>query len=346
VWADALARFPVDENRVYVTGHSMGGWGSYLLSVLYPDRFAAAMPVAGPVTQGAWTGADVPGCDGYTYEEYTPCYISANGGRPRDQHTRALLENLRHVPLTILHGAADELVPVSGVTRQVEQLVTLGYRHRYLLFPTYEHYSHPVVDEWGAGAATFDQYVRDPNPARVTYRRAMPFERAVEEIGADGLGLQFSFDRAYWMSELTPVDAAAGTARFDGRSLAIADPAVLAVPDAGGPAMPGQTGPYAMTGLSWLPVPAAAPPPPVNGFDVTLTGASAVRLDLARMAIAVARPLTGRVTADAPLQLRLAGTWARTPVVTIGGLPARVALVGGVLSIPVPAGTTSIQVIP
>ena len=348
VWADVLARFPVDEDRVYVTGHSMGGWGSYLLSVLYPDRFAAAMPVAGPVTQGAWTGLDAPGCDDLRYEEepdYTPCYISANGGRPREQHTRRLLENLRHVPLTILHGAADELVPVSGVTRQVEQLVTLGYRHRYLLFPTYEHYSHPVVDEWGAGAATFDQYVRNPNPARVTYVRDMPFERAVEEIGADGLGLQFSFDRAYWMSELTPADGVTGAARFDGRSLAITDPAVLAVPEAGGPAMVGQTGPYAMTGLSWLPVPGAAAPA-VNGFDVTLRGATAVRLDLGRMAIAVDRAVTGRVATEHPLQLRLAGGWTRTPVVTVGGLPTRVTLAAGVLTVPVPAGTSSLQVVP
>lgn len=349
VWADALARFPVDEDRVYVTGHSMGGWGSYLLTVLRPDRFAAAMPVAGPVTQGAWTGIDVPGCDDLRFEQepdYTPCYIAANDGRPRDQHTLRMLENLRHVPLTILQGAADELVPVTGVTRQVEELVRLGYRHRYLLFPTYEHYTHPVVDEWGAGAEYFAGAVRDPNPARVTYRRDMPFERAVEEVRAEGLGLDFSFDRAYWMSELTPVDGEAGVARFDGRSLAIAAPATLTVPEAGGPAAPGQTGPYVMTGLRWLADPTAGLAQTSNGFEATLSGASAVRLDLARMRIDTVAPVTGAVTTDAPLELRLAGGWSDPPVVAVNGLPAVAELAGGVLTVAVPAGASTVVVTP
>jgi len=347
VWADALARFPVDEDRVYVTGHSMGGWGSYLLSVLYPDRFAAAMPVAGPVTQGAWTGVDLPGCDDLRFEQepdYTPCYIAANDGRPRDQHTRRMLENVRHVPLVILQGAPDELVPTSGVTRQVEELVRLGYRHRYLLFPTYEHYSHPVVDEWGAGADYFGRFVRDPNPARVTYRRDMPFERAVEEVRAEGLGLQFSFDRAYWMSDLTPADPVAGVARFDGRSLAIPDPAVLPLPEAGGPAMAGQTGPFTMTGLAWLPQPAAATPAATNGFALALSGATAVRLDLARMAIDTGDPITGTVTSDAPFELRLAGRWTGSTVATVNGLPVPLRPIAGGLAVRLPAGTSTLAI--
>lgn len=346
VWADVLARFPVDEDRVFVTGHSMGGWGSYLLSVLHPDRFAAAMPVAGPVTQGAWTGADVPGCDDLRFEDepdYTPCYIAANGGRPRDQHTRRMLENLRNVPVAVLQGAADELVPTSGVTRQVEELVRLGYRHRYLLFPAYEHYSHPVVDEWGAGEDWFDRFVRDPNPARVTYRRDMPFERAVEEVRAEGLGLQFSFDRAYWMSELTPADPVAGVARFDGRSLAIAEPATLTVPEAGGPAMVGQTGPFTLTGIAWLTDPLAAAPAGANAFAATLSGAAAVRLDLTRMAIDTAAPVTGTVTTDSPLELRLDG-FGGDRLVTVNGLPVQPSWAGGVLVVPLPAGTSTVVV--
>lgn len=349
VWADMLARFPVDENRVFVAGHSMGGWGSYLLTVLRPDRFAAAMPVAGPVTQGAWTGLDVPGCDDLRFEQepdYTPCYIAANDGRPRDQHTLRMLENLRHVPLAILQGAADELVPVTGVTRQVEELVRLGYRHRYLLFPTYDHYSHPVVDEWAAGTEYFDAFVRDPNPASVTYRRDMPFERAVEEVRAEGLDLDFTFDRAYWMSDLTPVDPASGVARFDGRSLAIGAPSTIALPEVGGPAAPGQTGPYVMAGLAWLPDPTAGVPRTTNGFEATLSGASTVRLDLARMGISTAEPIAGTVTTDALLELRLAGGWSSPPVVAVNGVPAVAALVDGILTVSLPPGTSTLVVTP
>ena len=49
-------------------------------SVTMPDRFAAAFPDEGPVTQGAYTGADFAGCDNYTYQEYSFCFEQANNG--------------------------------------------------------------------------------------------------------------------------------------------------------------------------------------------------------------------------------------------------------------------------
>ena len=75
-----------------------GGWAGGLAIVVASaaprlERFAAAAPVAGPVTQGAWTGADFDGCEDMQFEDYSPCYISANESRPRDQHTRKILEN-------------------------------------------------------------------------------------------------------------------------------------------------------------------------------------------------------------------------------------------------------------
>jgi hypothetical protein len=308
VYADATTVFNVDLDRVYVTGHSMGGWGSYLSTILHPDRYAAGMPVAGPVTQGAWTGVDFEGCDDYRYDEYSFCYIETNQSDPRTQHTRRLLGNLRNVPLAVFQGGADELVPVSGVTRQIEELVNLGYRHRYYVFPTYEHYSHPVVDEWAEGVRYLHQFRRDPNPTRVTYIRDMAFERSVES-GANqqdtAIEGAFDFDHAYWMSELTPADGAAGVARFDGTTLARPAAPTITVPEAGGPASLGQAGPYAMTGLAWLANPSASPPSLVNGFEITVSGASAVRLDLARMAIDSTRSVRATITTDTPLELRL-----------------------------------------
>jgi hypothetical protein len=341
VWADALATFAVDEDRAYVSGHSMGGWGSYLLAILYPDRFAAAFPVAGPVTQGAWTGADFDGCDELAYDGYTPCYIATNESDPRLQHTRRLLENLRGTPLAIFQGAVDELVPTSGVTRQVERLVQLGYRHRYFVFPTYEHYSHPVVDEWLEGARYVHSFTRDPNPAHVTYVRDMPFERSVETGPSrerPTTGISFDFDRAYWMSELTPVDLLAGVARFDGVSHARPAEPALRVPEVGGPSAVGQAGPYAMTGIAWLHDPLAATAVR-NAFEVVLSGASGVRLDLARMGVATDRAIRGEVTTSHDLELRLAAPWGSTPAVGVDGRAVPARLVDGVLTITVGSGT-------
>jgi pimeloyl-ACP methyl ester carboxylesterase len=340
VWDDAFARFPIDPDRVHVSGHSMGGWGSYLLSILYPDRFAGAFPVSGPVTQGAWTGVDFDGCDDYVYDEYTPCYIGTNDSDPRLQHTRRLLENLRNVPIAIYQGAADELVPVSGVTRQVQRLVELGYRHRYYVFPTYEHYSHPVVDEWADGARYVNSFERNPNPARVTYVRDMPFERSVETGPSrhnPTTGLSFDFDHAYWMSGLTPVDAENGVARFDGTSHSVPAEDSVLVPEAGGPASLGQAGPYAMTGLAWLANPLATAAT-ANDFAVALAGAKAVRLDLARMNLTRARVLTGSVQTDTPLALGLRGGWTVRPVVRVDGVPVKPTLAGGVITFTIPTG--------
>jgi pimeloyl-ACP methyl ester carboxylesterase len=340
VWDDVLRTFPVDRDRVYVAGHSMGGWAAWLLSTLYPDRFAAAFAVAGPVTQGSWTGLDLPGCDRYGSGGYSPCYVAANDGDPRVQHTRKLLDNLRHVPVVVFQPAADELVPTAGVARQAERLVELGYRHRHYLFPTYDHSSHPLVDEWAEGARYLDRFRRDPDPARVTYVRDMPFERSVE-IGPSQFrdperGLRFDFDRAYWMSELSPADPVRGRARFDGRSLAIAEVPLRAVLEAGGPSAPGQSGPFVMTGLGWAPDGRGVPPSPTNGFELTMTGARAVRLDLARMAVSTERPINASVVTDGRVELRLTGRWPRRPVVTLDGAPVAAVVDDGGLRVTQP----------
>src|SRR4029078_1052174 len=42
-----VAKLNIDRDRVYVTGLSMGGYGTYRLVAAYPDRFAAAVPIFG-----------------------------------------------------------------------------------------------------------------------------------------------------------------------------------------------------------------------------------------------------------------------------------------------------------
>src|SRR5678809_261568 len=45
--ADAIKRFRVDTNRIYITGLSMGGHGTFDALQRYPQMFAAAVPVCG-----------------------------------------------------------------------------------------------------------------------------------------------------------------------------------------------------------------------------------------------------------------------------------------------------------
>lgn len=305
VWEDVHAMFSVDPARRYVSGHSMGGWGSFLMAITKPDWFAAALPASPPVTQGAWTGLDFPGCDQMRWEEYTPCYVQANDGDARAQHSRRLIENLRHVPVAIQHGTADELVPTSGIVRQAERFVQLGYRHRLYLFHTQEHYGPPVWDQWGEGSRYMHRFRRPERPGRITHVRDMAFERAIERGGFD-----FDFGRNRWLRALEPTDA--GRAAFDGRSLALPETDPVLVPEAGGPASTDQTGPYTMTGLAWERHPLATLPARRNAFQATLAGARAATLDPAGMGLDTLVPITGTVTTDTALELTLEGVGTRT----------------------------------
>jgi hypothetical protein len=305
VWKDSHERFAIDRDRTYVAGHSMGGWGSWLLPIMHPDWLAGAFPASPPVTQGAWTGLDFEGCDEYQYEEYSPCFIQANGGDARAQWLTPLLENVREVPYAIYHGAEDELVPVSGVTVHTKRMADLGYRFRYYLFHGQEHYGPPAVDQWAEGANWLHTFVRNPNPAQVTYTRSMPFENAIERVNAPAGGLvELDLDRAYWMSGLQAADPEKGIARFDGTSFGLprVPHTTYPVADAGGKL--GNAAPFTMAGQEWKADPAATPPTS-NGFEVTLTGAKAVTLDLDRMKLSLDAPLAAKVTTDGPLRLTL-----------------------------------------
>ncbi len=199
------------------------------------------------------------------------------------------------------------------------------------------------MDQWTEAAAYLQQFARPENPAHVTYKRDMPFERATETVQSGGFTLNFDFDSAYWMSHLEPTDLEDGTASFDGKSLAIAAAPYEVVPDDGGPTAPGTTGPYFYEGLQWLELPSevAATPALKNEFTATLTGAGKVQLDLTRMAIDTSMLVRGTIKTDAPLTLRLKG-YNSMPEVIIGATGA--ALDGDVLVLSVPAGTTTVSI--
>ena len=301
VWADVHKLVNIDRNREYIAGHSMGGWASWLLPILYPDRFAAAFPASGPPTRGLWAGC-----------EQDSCFQSANDGRPRDEWTTPLLENLRWVPYVNYQGAADELVPVSGVTAQMEKMRELGLRYRYYVFPHEEHYGPPIFDQWAEGVTYEHQFTRNPNPPSVTLIRSMPMERAVEQVNSGGVPLQFDFDSAFWVSGLTPADEAKGTARIDARSLAIPEPQHDALPEVVPPISPEQTDPSVEEGQAWV-VHAGTEAPARNGFVATLKGATSVRLDLRRMKISTRKPIAADVTTDRAVTIYLGKRTIQVP---------------------------------
>lgn len=88
-----VSEFGGDPGRIYLTGLSMGGYGTWDLVLRAPDRFAALVPVCGGLVHPGRPSMSVRGLEGEA-DPYA-----------------AVARRLRHVPVWIFHGARDELVP-------------------------------------------------------------------------------------------------------------------------------------------------------------------------------------------------------------------------------------------
>jgi predicted peptidase len=111
------ADYRIDPNRIYLTGHSMGGRGALYLAYRQPQRFAAVIALSplSPIT--AWN------------------------------------ENLAKVPLWILHGKTDTLAPVAETQELVRGIEAAGGHPRLDILPERDHfildiYDWPELYEW------------------------------------------------------------------------------------------------------------------------------------------------------------------------------------------------------
>jgi predicted esterase len=127
VLQDMKKHYHIDEDRVYLTGHSMGGHGVWHIGTRHPDLFAALAPSAG------WTA----------FQLYIPWFLQKSEmyAHPdllrlrdivlRDDNPLVLLENLHDVPVYILHGGADDNVPSIQGRMFAKALDQLGYDYIY-----------------------------------------------------------------------------------------------------------------------------------------------------------------------------------------------------------------------
>lgn len=111
-----LQEFPIDRSRLYVTGHSLGGYGAWHFIGAQPERFAAAVPMAGE-------------------------------GDP------SLAPRMVDVAVWAFHGANDYNVPVSGSRNMIEAIKRAGGNPRYTESPSGGHdwdimQNTPGVLEW------------------------------------------------------------------------------------------------------------------------------------------------------------------------------------------------------
>lgn len=161
VLADARKRYPTNPDRVYLTGHSMGGHGAWSFGGLFPDLFGAVAPSAG------WISF-------WSYKVRFPVDTGTDMGRmimrpflPSDPS--ALLGNFRRHGVYILHGDRDESVPV---TESREMAAGLGKEHRDFTYHEQAGATHWWDVSPGAGAdcvdwpPLFDFLARHARPLR------------------------------------------------------------------------------------------------------------------------------------------------------------------------------------
>lgn len=119
-----MAEFRVDPDRVYLTGLSMGGHGTWYLAYQRPDLFAAIAPICGWVPDFPQFKGSVP-------------VVPTDSGPPLP----ALARQLRRVPVWIFHGEMDRVVPVAGSREPAAALKEAGGNVRYTEFLGLDHNS-------------------------------------------------------------------------------------------------------------------------------------------------------------------------------------------------------------
>ena len=114
---DVVAKHKIDEDRIYVTGLSMGGFGTWSLAAHTPDRFAAIVPICGG-GESYWT------------------------------------RRLSHLPVWVFHGGKDSVVPLERSEAMVDALKKQGGNVKLTVYPEAGHdswtatYDNPELYEW------------------------------------------------------------------------------------------------------------------------------------------------------------------------------------------------------
>jgi predicted peptidase len=114
---EMVEKYKVDRDRIYVTGLSMGGSGTWSLAALNPARFAAIVPICG-------------------------------GGEP------SAAKRLVHLPTWVFHGAKDPTVLLERSTKMVEAMKKHGGNVKFTVYPEARHdswteaYNDPELYRW------------------------------------------------------------------------------------------------------------------------------------------------------------------------------------------------------
>jgi hypothetical protein len=141
---EVMRSYNVDFERVYLSGLSNGGTGTFDYASLWPQRWSAAVSAMGA------------GLFGFT---------EPGGNRP-------FVSNMVHVPMLFLHGKRDQVIEVAATTKTVDSLRAQHADVTMTLFPEREHEIVPGTGDDGATVSFFQQHVSRANPKKLALMTA------------------------------------------------------------------------------------------------------------------------------------------------------------------------------
>ncbi len=162
VLEDVRRRFNIDEDRVYLTGLSMGGGGALWLGLTRPDLWAAIAPVCPAAPEGALE----------------------------------LAPNALNLPVHLFQGEIDPLVPAQGVRQWHKRLLDEGAHAEYIEYPGVRHNSWDYAYRDRAIFGWFDKHRRNRYPERVRFVSSQYKYASAYWVRLDGLtpGVRASVD--------------------------------------------------------------------------------------------------------------------------------------------------------
>lgn len=171
VLADAEKLLGTDPQRTYLTGHSMGGHGTWYLGATYPDRFAAIAPCAGypdllayrqsssrrmlsrsdeELARFGWTRAEIKqmakGPQFDRLEQQAMDEMIRKAGNP--SRTLKMLRNYLHLGVYVLHGEDDTVVPTFLARDMRSRLGTFHNDFTYYEYPNGTHWYGDHSMDW------------------------------------------------------------------------------------------------------------------------------------------------------------------------------------------------------
>lgn len=282
VFADVHGTFEIDPTRRYLSGYSMGGYGTALFGFLYPDLFAAGYSQSGAISS----------------------------------QQREIAENARHFPLWIDHGAQDELVPITGLQQLSLKMRDLGYRYTMNTFVAAEHYTQAILDEWAGGARYLDSFRTPTDPRRVTYKVLPDLVAAINDGRGEPASVTYDPDGAWWVDGIEVRDPEAGGGLVDAEAHSLPGGTPALSPDVAVVAPGDYSTPFVLHGQRWVNVTADAVE---NRLSSTLTNVASVAFDLVRTRLDLERAATVELVTDGAGAVHLDGVPRTVPVTVDGG---------------------------